>query len=42
MRVTKGAKASIEKAGGSVADFVAPIPRPKFVKKVKKEEEVSE
>tara|TARA_B110000305_G_scaffold113212_1_gene127421 strand:- start:629 stop:1144 length:516 start_codon:yes stop_codon:yes gene_type:complete len=42
MRVTKGAKASIEKAGGSVADFVAPTPRPKFVKKVKKEEEVSE
>ena len=35
IRVTKGAKASIEKAGGTVADFVEPVARPKFVKKVK-------
>ena len=33
IKVTKGAKESIEKAGGSVADIVAPVERPKGVKK---------
>ena len=33
IKVTKGAKESIEKAGGSVADIVAPVVRPKGVKK---------
>ena len=33
IKVTKGAKESIEKAGGSVADIVDPVIRPKGVKK---------
>ena len=33
IKVTKGAKESIEKAGGSVADVIAPVVRPKGVKK---------
>ena len=33
IKVTKGAKESIEKAGGSVADIIAPVIRPKGVKK---------
>lgn len=33
IKVTKGAKESIEKAGGSVADIIAPVVRPKGVKK---------
>tara|TARA_B100000767_G_scaffold130967_1_gene124297 strand:- start:399 stop:902 length:504 start_codon:yes stop_codon:yes gene_type:complete len=35
IKVTKGAKVSIEKAGGTVADIVEPVVRPKFVKKPK-------
>ena len=31
--VTKGAKESIEKAGGTVAEIIAPVVRPKGVKK---------
>jgi len=35
IKVTKGARVSIEKAGGTVADIVEPVVRPKFVKKPK-------
>ena len=33
IKVTKGAKESIEKAGGTVAEIIAPVVRPKGVKK---------
>ena len=39
IKVTKGAKESIEKAGGNVADIIAPVKRLKGVKKTERDTE---
>ena len=39
IKVTKGAKESIEKAGGNVAEIIAPVKRPKGVKKTERDTE---
>ena len=39
IKVTKGAKESIEKAGGNVAEITAPVKRPKGIKKTERDTE---